>query len=250
MSGMKLLAYSLLTSQHLKQSLKHLRQLEYRLPSARSRFAIPFVYRGRGHFKSIRPRQTPTEIEDAYSAVLAIHPHRVLEIGTARGGTLYLWTQAATEDAVLVSVDLPGGDFGGGYPSCRVPFYQAFAQRDQKLHLLRADSHEPAIVQQVAGLFEGEPIDFCFIDGDHRYEGVKADFLNFAPMVRPGGLIGFHDILPAEHDPDIEVNQLWRQIKPRFEAQEFVGVDHGGRVIGIGLIRVPEQGFPNDLVLD
>lgn len=36
-------------------------------------------------------------------------------------------------------------------------------------------------------------IDIFLIDGDHSYEQVKFDFLNFSPFVRKGGLIIFHD---------------------------------------------------------
>jgi predicted O-methyltransferase YrrM len=33
------------------------------------------------------------------------------------------------------------------------------------------------------------------IDGDHTYGAVKADYLNYARMVRPGGIIAMHDLL-------------------------------------------------------
>jgi hypothetical protein len=32
-----------------------------------------------------------------------------------------------------------------------------------------------------------------FIDGDHRYEGVRRDFEMYSPLVGAGGLIAFHD---------------------------------------------------------
>lgn len=38
-----------------------------------------------------------------------------------------------------------------------------------------------------------KPIDLLFIDGDHSYEGVKADYENWAPYVKKGGFIAFHD---------------------------------------------------------
>jgi predicted O-methyltransferase YrrM len=38
-----------------------------------------------------------------------------------------------------------------------------------------------------------EPIDLLYIDGDHRYAGVKFDFDHLAPKVRPEGLVLFHD---------------------------------------------------------
>src|SRR2546430_2557093 len=41
--------------------------------------------------------------------------HTIVEIGTAKGGTLYTWCALAEPDACLVSIDLPGGKFGGGY---------------------------------------------------------------------------------------------------------------------------------------
>jgi predicted O-methyltransferase YrrM len=39
-------------------------------------------------------------------------------------------------------------------------------------------------------------VDFLFIDADHSYEGVKKDFEMYSPLVRKGGIIAFHDIIP------------------------------------------------------
>lgn len=36
-------------------------------------------------------------------------------------------------------------------------------------------------------------ISLLFIDADHSYEGVKADFEGFSPFVAPGGVVIFHD---------------------------------------------------------
>ena len=73
--------------------------------------------------------------------VRKLNPQTVLEIGTHRGGTLYLWARLARPDAILISIDLPGGKFGGGYSPFRAPIYRRFAQERQKLHLMRANSH-------------------------------------------------------------------------------------------------------------
>jgi predicted O-methyltransferase YrrM len=37
------------------------------------------------------------------------------------------------------------------------------------------------------------PIDVLFIDGDHSYEGCRADLEAWLPFVQPGGWIAFHD---------------------------------------------------------
>ena len=223
---------------HRKQGLRQLRLLEQKLISTRSKFAIPFAYRGKGYFKKIEPRHNLMEIEELYRTVCKLKPKRVLEIGTARGGSLYLWAKAAAPDATIVSVDLPQGQFGGGYPACRIPFYQAFKQQGQKLYLLRKDSHQADTVEEVKSLFDKNLIDFAFIDGDHTYEGVKADFINYSPLVREEGLIGFHDILPRSDLSSIEVDRFWKEIKEKYNTTEIIGPNESGRKIGIGLIHV------------
>ena len=39
-----------------------------------------------------------------------------------------------------------------------------------------------------------EPLDFAFIDADHRTEAVIADIKHYLPMIKPGGFIAGHDI--------------------------------------------------------
>ncbi len=230
----------------LGRAIGKLRKLEHRLPSQRMRLAVPFAYKSIGLFKSIRPRQNPDEIADLYERICDLAPQRVLEIGTAKGGSLYLWTQAADPHAVLVSADLPGGDFGGGYPPGRTPLYQSFAQPNQTLHLLRVDSHQAETKQTIDQLFGGKPIDFAFIDGDHTYNGVRADFLDYGPLVRPGGMIAFHDILPQPQSPQTQVHTLWQQIEPHHETWRFVDERSDYGHIGIGLLRVGPNGICTD----
>ncbi len=43
-----------------------------------------------------------------------------------------------------------------------------------------------------------KPIRLLWIDGDHRYEGVKNDFLIWAPHIVEGGVIAFHDTFSWE----------------------------------------------------
>jgi hypothetical protein len=53
----------------------------------------------------------------------------MLEIGTASGGTLFLFTRVADSNAKIISLDLPHGKFGGGYENCKIPFFTNFAQK-------------------------------------------------------------------------------------------------------------------------
>lgn len=60
---------------------------------------------------------------------------------------------------------------------------------------LRGWSHDPAIVRRAA---EAGAIDLLFIDGDHSFDAVLADWTLYAPLLSPGAAVAMHDIGWAE----------------------------------------------------
>ena len=162
---------------------------------------------------AIRPLQIRNEFREMIRRVAKASPRRILEIGTANGGTLFALTRSAVDDATVISVDLPIGLFGGGYPAWKKSLYTRFAVSGQRLHLIRGNSHSPAVFQQVRQHLGIERLDVLFIDGDHRYEGVKADYNMYAPLLRAGGLLILHDIVESQFDRSVEVARFWRELK-------------------------------------
>ncbi|MCU0561207.1 MAG: class I SAM-dependent methyltransferase [Desulfobacterales bacterium] len=188
----------------------------------------------------IRPVQKRSEIERLLAWLVPRRPATVVEIGTASGGSLLLFARAAAEDALIVSIDLPGGQFGGGYRPWRIPLYKSFARKRQRLHLIRADSHRPATVARLKKILDGRPIDFLFIDGDHRYEGVKTDFALYRPLMAPGGAVAFHDIATTAPKSRCDVHRFWKEIRHEFGGTEFIEAsDREPSILGIGLITLP-----------
>ena len=165
--------------------------------------------------------------------------HFAAEIGTAEGGTLYLLTRVVAPDALIISVDLPGGPFGGGYTSVKVPFLKAMARDQQRIECLRTDSKRLMTRLAFEQLLGGRYLDFLFIDGDHTYYGVKSDFENYRSYVRPGGLIAFHDIKGA-HPTRVEngVKDFWNEIKPQFPKHAEYIANPNQQYCGIGVVRV------------
>lgn len=45
------------------------------------------------------------------------------------------------------------------------------------------------------------PIDFLFIDADHSYEAIKADWKEWFPKLRRNGFVALHDAKPAVNSP-------------------------------------------------
>lgn len=144
----------------------------------------------------------------------------ILEIGSRYGLTLLDMAHRSKAKRV-VSVDLPGaGDWGN--PGSELFLQKVIRQLQEEgtdAHLFLGDSKDPVIIKSVEKL---GPFDFIFIDGDHRYEGVKSDWLNYGHL---GKKIVFHDIIepkPGENQ-NLQVWRLWKEIQGT--KKEFVGKD-------------------------
>jgi predicted O-methyltransferase YrrM len=184
--------------------------------------------------------QVRSELGQLLATVESERPRTVLEIGTALGGTLFGFAQVAAPDAVLVTLDLPEGRFGGGYYPARSFLYPRFARAGQSIHLVLGDSHDSQTLARVQELLGSRPVDFLFVDGDHTYEGVRADYELYGPLVRPGGLIAFHDIVPGNEELVGGVPVFWNEVKRSHETIEYVEF-WDQEAYGIGLVRAPER---------
>jgi cephalosporin hydroxylase len=195
-----------------------------------------YDYRGYGAYRSLEPMQVREELRKFAATVGDSDPDTVCEIGTARGGSHYVWSRYLDATNYL-SIDLPGGRFGGGHSRRRAEFLaDVCRQPGAEQVFLRGDSHATETVGSVEERLDGRGIDFLFIDGDHTYEGVKDDFERYSPFVSEGGLIAFHDIVNIEHDPDCEVDRFWHELREEYETTEIVADPEQDRG-GVGLVH-------------
>ncbi len=183
------------------------------------------------------PCQIHGEVRGLLNLLADRRPKTVLEIGIGKGGSLYLFTKVADSAASLATIDL------------RIKnrkLLGSFARRRQRITLIEADSTAPETTARIREMFP-DGIDFLFLDGDHSYEGVKKDFVNYSPLVRHGGCIAFHDIV-EDNDTRYGVHTggwsgsvpaFWHELKPRFRHVEFIdNPEQDG--LGIGVLFIPE----------
>ena len=186
---------------------------------------------GGGGFMTVKTLQIPKEITQLAQAVQALKPRIIVEIGTARGGTLLIWSYLATERVITCDLN----DM-----SLQRPLFSRFPPPGSKcqVSLLSGNSHDAGFKARLARELNGEQADFMFIDGDHTEGGVEADYHDHKEFVRPGGLIAFHDIVEKQPLPTNQVYHFWKRLKPGADVQEFVAnPEQCG--FGIGVIRVP-----------
>lgn len=133
-----------------------------------------------------------------------LQPRRVLEIGSHVGGTLWHWMHNAASGAHFAAVSLNGAE--------HIPMWQMWAAEcGHTIAALDADSTSETAVAWMAAF---APYDFIFIDGSHLWEHVSQDWAHAQTMIRPGGIVAFHDITDHGGMPNerVDVPELWREI--------------------------------------
>jgi len=184
--------------------------------------------------------QRTWELMSLVGVVRRLAPRTVVEIGTHRGGTLCCWAAVAHPRAHLVSIDIPNPQEGMGATEEDYTRLRSLLAPGQTLTCLRSDSHEEGTREALLRDLDGSAVDFLWIDGDHSYAGVRRDYELYAPLVRPGGVIAFHDIVPDPALPGNQVRPFWEEVRRRYPHRELVDQDHPGGVgMGIGILFTP-----------
>ena len=86
---------------------------------------------------TICPLQDRSEFLGLAKIVAAQAPKTMLEIGTYRGGTLFVFARLCQPDATLISLDLPSSRFGTLSRRLQEPLFRRFTRGKQQLLLLR-----------------------------------------------------------------------------------------------------------------
>lgn len=113
---------------------------------------------------------------------------RFVEIGSYGGGSLLLICRALKRRGMPfqgISIE------PGGTPQ----FRQVLNLLGNSVIHLPMFSHEAS--RQLSSLFSAtQPPGFILVDGDHTYQGVRQDIIDYYPLLAPGGTMLFHDYLP------------------------------------------------------
>jgi predicted O-methyltransferase YrrM len=179
--------------------------------------------------------QIEEEITGLTEFVANLRPENVLEIGTCKGGTFYIWTQLSS--GTKISVDLPDGKWGGIGFDDTVRRNEAMNEWGDDIHAILGNSHEQATKDIVKTILGDRKVDFLFIDGDHSYAGVKQDFEMYKEFVKPCGWVAFHDIQDTEHHRSmgVHVGPFWEELKKQYPHKEFNTKSHWA---GIGVVQL------------
>lgn len=130
----------------------------------------------------------------------------IFEFGTCTGRTTYIFARNSPEDARIGTITLGPDDvetYKAGAEDPEGWTKEAIAE-SQYTDFLYTDTPVASKVTQIFGdskAFDETPwlgaCDLIFVDGAHAYSYVKSDTEKALRMIRPGGVIVWHDFSPA-----------------------------------------------------
>lgn len=147
----------------------------------------------------------------------------VLEIGTFAGGTAWAFSHLPSVERIITV------DYG--------PQEHAQVLVDALgswVTLVRGNSADAATRHEVIRQLQGTPPDLLFIDGSHDLESVTIDWQTYGPMVRPGGLVAFHDVEVHQGRPEVQAHDLWQRVRSAYPSVKITAAP--GEWAGIGII--------------
>jgi cephalosporin hydroxylase len=111
--------------------------------------------------------QQRNEILGFLDLAKTMNPRIVMEIGTAQSGTQFLLGQILDSAELVLALDLRVRN---------IHLLNLFSRSNLNRVCLEGSSYEPPTLDMVKRVLAGNLIDVLFIDGDHSYEGVSADY--------------------------------------------------------------------------
>ncbi|WP_414461809.1 class I SAM-dependent methyltransferase [Hyphomicrobium sp. DY-1] len=162
-----------------------------------------------------------------------------LEIGARHGDTFHHVMSALPKGSVGVAVDLPGGAWGTDKSAEHlVRAAEDLTRNGYHVDVIFGDSTSKRVLDEIRTY---RKFDAILIDGDHRYDGVKADWDAYQNL---GRLVAFHDIDgDGQTTKDgrflhVEVPKLWGEIKLEYDVIEFISPLRG---MGLGIVMMDDK---------
>jgi predicted O-methyltransferase YrrM len=126
---------------------------------------------------------------------LAQGKKKILEIGSYLGASATCFGAAASAQTKIYCIDTWNND---AMTEGKRETFTAFSENTApfKSSIVPVRGFSTNVIDQVKGLTPD--LDLLFIDGDHSYEGAKADWEGYKSFLKKGSVVVFHDIGWAE----------------------------------------------------
>jgi len=173
------------------------------------------------------PMMEPIETDLLIKCIKKCKKH-IVEIGTYKGGSASLISVYLPKKIKLTTIDIFKIPIKGSIPpKGKYPTYKQAKKTIEKQGKIKKVNIIKNTSKKVAKDWK-KKIDILFIDGDHRYKGIKEDFKNWEPHLIKKGIVLIHDI---------NFKGISKLIKEILKNKNFTKIEKSGNLIAIEKIK-------------
>ena len=141
----------------------------------------------------------------ALSALIhKINAKRIFEFGTYKGVSTTQFALNLPQDGMVFSLDLPEDHPAYSLAIPKLAEQQIAAEKGKGVLIPPDLGGKVTFLRSDSAKFDTTPyrasMDLIFVDGAHSYEYVRNDTVKGLEMLRPGGIIAWHDCTPFHPD--------------------------------------------------
>lgn len=155
-------------------------------------------------FPSVGASVSPMECAALAALSRMVGAKRVFEFGTYKGVSTTQLALNVAAGGMVFTLDLPEDHPAYSLPIPKPEERQIAAEGGKGILIPRDLLDRVTFLSSDSATFDESPyhgtIDLAFVDGAHSYEYVKSDSEKAWKMLRPGGIIAWHDCVSSHRD--------------------------------------------------
>ncbi len=168
-------------------------------------------------FPSVGASVSPLECAALAALTRLIVATRVFEFGTYKGVSTTQLALNVDKGGMVFTLDLPEDHPAYSLPIPKPEERQIAAEAGKGILIPRDLLDRVTFLRSDSATFDESPyianIDLVFVDGAHSYEYVKNDTEKGWKMLRPGGILAWHDCVPSHRDVVKYIKQSGYNVK-------------------------------------
>lgn len=155
-------------------------------------------------FPSVGASVSPMECAALAALAHLVKAERIFEFGTYKGVSTTQLALNLVDGGMVFTLDLPEDHPAYSLPIPKPEEQKIAAEGGKGILIPRDLLDRVTFLSSDSATFDESPyletIDLVFVDGAHSYEYVKNDTEKGWKMLRPGGVLAWHDCVPSHRD--------------------------------------------------
>lgn len=160
----------------------------------------------------------------------------IVDVGQGSIGRIFLWAQAATDQAQIIVAAVPGLSLSDE----RVQVLSSLARQKQKILCISGCADWASLNQAIKRELGRREADFLFMDGKRSVNELRSAFKEYRSLIRKNGLFGFDGLSPVVSlGPELDGAAIfWKETQRLYPQNAEYLMGCSGMSGGIAMVKL------------